>query len=126
MFKTQQKSKPSYLAIISDAYSRRNMRKLYPSCSNGNEEWVTHSSSAQRVCFNEDNSHCKGNKRQKRAVAEKQNNITEMLHKLVKEQLALQVDLEPFGQNPVEYTYFMSMFRESVEKKIENPKGRLT
>ena len=102
------------------------MRKLYPSCSNGNEEWVTHSSSAQRVCFNEDNSHCKGNKRQKRAVAEKQNNITEMLHKLVKEQLALQVDLESFGRNPVEYTYFMSMFRESVEKKIENPKGRPT
>ena len=50
------------------------MRKLYPSCSNGNEERVTHSSSAQRVCFNEDNSHCEGNKRQKRAVAEKQNN----------------------------------------------------
>ena len=31
IFKTQYKSKPSYLAVISDADSRRHMRKLYPS-----------------------------------------------------------------------------------------------
>ena len=44
MFKTQQKSEPSYLAIISDADSRTNMRKLYPGWSNGDEEGVSHSS----------------------------------------------------------------------------------
>ena len=55
-----------------------------------------------------------------------QNIITEMLCKLVKEQSALQVHSEPFDENPLEYTYFMSIFRESVEKKIEDPKGRLT
>ena len=33
-----------------------------------------------------------------------QNNITEMLCKLVKEQSAPQVDLEPFDGNPLEYT----------------------
>ena len=49
MFKTQQKSEPSYLAVISDANSRRNTRKLYPGWSNGDEEGVSHSSSAQRV-----------------------------------------------------------------------------
>ena len=37
MFKTQQKSEASYLAVISDADSRRNVRKLYPSWSNGDE-----------------------------------------------------------------------------------------
>ena len=31
ILKTQYKSKPSYLAVISDADSRRHMRKLYPS-----------------------------------------------------------------------------------------------
>ena len=31
-----------------------------------------------------------------------------------------------YESNPLEYTYFMSIFRESVEKKIEYPKGRLT
>ena len=63
---------------------------------------------------------------QKDSVAGPQNSITEMLCKLVKEQSAQQVDLEPFDGNPLEYTYFMSKFRESVEKKIEDPKGRLT
>ena len=38
MFKVQQKSEPSYLTVISDADSRKNMRKLYPSWSNGDEE----------------------------------------------------------------------------------------
>ena len=35
--------------IILDVESRRNMRKSYPSWSNGDEEGVSHSSSAQRV-----------------------------------------------------------------------------
>ena len=43
MFKTHQKSEPPYLALISDANQRRNMRKLYPSWSKG----ASHSSSAQ-------------------------------------------------------------------------------
>ena len=49
-----------------------------------------------------------------------------MLCKLVKKPSVPQVDLEPFDGNPLEYTHFMSMFRESVEKKIEDTKGRLT
>ena len=101
-------------------------RKLYPSWSNGNEEGVSHSSNLQRVYFNEDNHQCKDNKIQKDPVTGPQNNITEMLCKLVKEQSAPQVDLEPFDGNPLEYKYFMSMFKESVEKKIEDPRGRLT
>ena len=55
MFKTKQKSEPSYLAVISDADSRRNMRKLYPSWSNVDEGGVNQSSCAQKIYFNEDN-----------------------------------------------------------------------
>ena len=62
---------------------------------------------------------------QKDPVAGPQNSITEMLCKLVKEQSAQQVDLKLFDGNPLEYTYFMPKLRESVEKKIEDPKGRL-
>ena len=126
MFKTQQKSEPSHLAAISDADLRRNMGKLCPSWSNGDEEGISYSSCAQRVYFNKDNSYCEDNNIQKDPVAGLHNNITEMLCKVVKEQSAPQVDLEPFDGNPLEYTYFMSMFRESVKKKIEDPKGRLT
>ena len=49
-----------------------------------------------------------------------------MLSKLVREQSAPQVDMEPFEGNPVDFTYFMSMFQESVEKKVDDPRGRLT
>ena len=55
----------------------------------------------QRVYFNEDKCQCKDNKIQKDPVTGLQNNITEMLCKLVKEQSAPQVDLEPFDGNPL-------------------------
>ena len=42
-----------------------------------------------------------------------------------KRTVAPQVDLEPVDGNRLEYTYFMSMFSESVEKKIGGPKVRL-
>ena len=44
-----------------------------------------------------------------------------MLSKLVQEQSALQFDIERFEGNPLDFTYFMSMFQESVEKKIYDP-----
>ena len=49
-----------------------------------------------------------------------------MLSKLVREQSAPQVDMEPFEGNSLDFTYFMSVFQESVEKKIDDPRGRLT
>ena len=49
-----------------------------------------------------------------------------MLSKLVREQSASQDDIEPFEGNPLDFTYFMSMFQESVEKKIDDPRGKLT
>ena len=79
MFKTQKKSGLSYLAVISNADSRRNMRKLYPRWSNVDEEGASHSSIAQRVYFNEEDRQCEDNKIQKDPVTGPQNSITEML-----------------------------------------------
>ena len=53
-------------------------------------------------------------------------NAAEMLSKLAREQSAPQVDMEPFEGNPLDFIYFMSMFQESVEKKIDDPWDRLT
>ena len=53
------------------------------------------------------------------------NEIGKMLCQLVKQQLARSVDIEQFDGNPLQYTYFRSMFRVVV-KKIINPQGRLT
>ena len=49
-----------------------------------------------------------------------------MLYRLIKEQSAPDVGIEEFDVNPLNFNYFWSMFHETVEKKIDNPQGRLT
>ena len=49
-----------------------------------------------------------------------------MLCRLVKEQSAPDVGREEFDGNPLNFNYFRSLFRETVEKKIDDPEGRLT
>ena len=49
-----------------------------------------------------------------------------MLYQLVKEQSAPSVDIEVFDGNPLQYTYFRSMFREAVKKRIKDPQGKFT
>ena len=51
---------------------------------------------------------------------------TDMLCKFLKVQSAPDVDMECFDGNVLEYHYFMALFREVVESKIEDPRGRLT
>ena len=53
-------------------------------------------------------------------------NIAGLLCTLVREQADPQVTVELFNGNPLSFAYFLSMFTESVEKKIEDPMGRLT
>ena len=48
------------------------------------------------------------------------------LYQLVKEQSAPSVDIEVFDRNPLNYTYFRSMFWEAIEKRIKDPLGKLT
>ena len=49
-----------------------------------------------------------------------------MLCQLVKQQSASTVNIEEFSGNPLQYSYFWSMFQEVVEKKIADPQGRLS
>ena len=49
-----------------------------------------------------------------------------MMCKLVNEQSAPEIDIDVFGGNPLEFHYFMAVFHEAVEKKIEDPHGELT
>ena len=122
MFKIQPNSEPSYLAIILDADSKKNMRKLYPSWSNGDEEGVSHSSSAQRVYYNEDNRQCEDNKIQKDPVPGSQNNITEMLCKLVKKQSTPQVDLEPMNRTLLNIHILCQFSGNQLKKKLNTLK----
>ena len=45
---------------------------------------------------------------------------------LLKQQSAPDVDLDVFDGNSLEYHNFMKLFHELVEKRIDDPKGRLT
>ena len=118
MFKIQPNSEPSYLAIILDADSKKNVRKLYPSWSNGDEEGVSHSSSAQRVYYNEDNRQCEDNKIQKDPVPGSQNKITEILCKLVKKQSTPQVDLEPMNRTLLNIHILCQCSGNQLKKKL--------
>ena len=44
-----------------------------------------------------------------------------MMCKLVNQQSAPEIDIDVFGGNPLEFHYFMAVFDEAVEKKIEDP-----
>ena len=48
-----------------------------------------------------------------------------MLSKLLKQQAAPAVELEPFDGNPINYHYFITMFRQVVENTIDDGAGRL-
>ena len=49
-----------------------------------------------------------------------------MLCKLIQRQGASEDDIDIFSGDPLEYHYFMEVFKGVVEKKIENPRERLT
>ena len=53
-------------------------------------------------------------------------NIVEMMCKLVNQQAAPEIDIDVFGGDPLEFHYFMAAFGETVEKRLEEPRGKLT
>ena len=42
---------------------------------------------------------------------------------LLKQQAAPDVEIDAFDGNPFNYSYFMTLFKETVERKINDPKG---
>ena len=53
-------------------------------------------------------------------------NVTKMMCKLLIQQDAPEVDIDMFDGDPMEFHYFMAVFHEAVEKKINDARGRLT
>ena len=52
--------------------------------------------------------------------------MSQMLCKLLKLCATPEVDMEPFDGNALNYHYFMALFKDVVESKIDDPSGRLT
>ena len=51
--------------------------------------------------------------------------IVDVLCHLVKQQSALDIELDIFEGNPLDFNYFMRLSHEVVEKRIDDPRGRL-
>ena len=49
-----------------------------------------------------------------------------MLCKLLRLQSASHVDIEIFDGNVISYHYFVALFREVVESKVDHPRGKIT
>ena len=52
--------------------------------------------------------------------------VSDMLCKMMKQQSAPEININVFDGNPLNFHYFMAVFKEAVEKKIEYTRGRLT
>ena len=52
--------------------------------------------------------------------------MAQMMNKLLRQQAAPEVDIDVFTGDPTEYLYFLAVFEEVVEKKIDDARGRLT
>ena len=50
-----------------------------------------------------------------------QEDMVGMMSKLLRQQAALDVDIDIFSGEPVDYHYFIAVFEEVVEKKIDDP-----
>ena len=61
-----------------------------------------------------------------RNQSERDDGLTGMTCKLLSQQSAPNVDIDVFDGNPLERKYFMSIFEEMVERKVVNPRARLT
>ena len=59
-------------------------------------------------------------------IQSKGQDFTEILCKLVKHKSAPYFDLDAVGGNLLEYHYFMMLFHEIVEKRVDNTRGKLT
>ena len=51
--------------------------------------------------------------------------LSQMMCNLLHQQSAPNVEIETFIRNPLDYHYFMSVFKEAVEYKTDDPHGRL-
>ena len=51
--------------------------------------------------------------------------LQDMMCNLLKRQPALDVDIDEFDGNPINYHYFIAIFKEAVESKIDDPRGCL-
>ena len=49
--------------------------------------------------------------------------VSKMMCQLLKQQSASDIHIDVFSGNPMDFHYFMAVFNELVEKKVDDPRG---
>ena len=91
----------------------------------------------ERNCFNNWDSsavrgHCKEKLNQKSIIKKNvpamavDKGVSKMMCQLLIQQSAPDTDIDIFSGNPMEFCYFMAVFNEILEKKVDDPKGKVT
>ena len=76
--------------------------------------------------------HCKEELRQKPNIKKNvpavkvDEGVSKMMCQLLKQQSAPDIDIDVFSRNPMDFHYLMAVFNEIVEKKVDDPGGKLT
>ena len=52
-------------------------------------------------------------------------NIADALSHLAKQQSGPDIELDTFDGNPLDFHYFLTLFHEVMEKRTDDPRGRL-
>ena len=55
-----------------------------------------------------------------------QKNITETMCELLRQQAAPELEIDIFDGNPMDFHYFMAVFKQVVENMVTDPRGRLS
>ena len=62
----------------------------------------------------------------KKLLRAQDDSISEMMCRLLKQQSAPEIEIDVFDGNPMEFHYFMAVFKEVVEKRVDDERGKLT
>ena len=62
----------------------------------------------------------------KKMLGAQDDSVNEMMCRLLKQQSAPEIEIDVFDGNPMEFHYFMAVFREVVEKRVDDERGKLT
>ena len=75
--------------------------------------------------------HCKEKLRQKSIIKKNvpavtvDEGVSKIMCQVLKQQSALDIDIDIFSENPMDFHYFMAVFNVIVEKKVDNPRGKM-
>ena len=78
----------------------------------------------ERIKEKEDKFHQKTSS--KKLLGAQGDSVNEMMFQLLKQQSAPEIEIDVFDGNPMEFHYFMAVFKEVVEKRVDYERGKLT